>query len=78
MHISRGRKVYFHGNHMTKPSVDLLIADIPEGLPVPGLYDPNHVISSWNIKNVDFIQSIFFILQRIYARRWSTFGLSTP
>lgn len=59
MQISQGRKVYFHGNHVTQPSVDLVIADIPEGLPVPGLSDPDHTIPPWNAKNLDSIQSIF-------------------
>jgi hypothetical protein len=57
--ISRGRKVYFHGKHVIQPSVDLVIADMPEGLPVPGLCDPDHVIPLWNAKNVDSIQSVF-------------------
>jgi len=57
--ISRGREVYFHGNPVTQPSVDLVIADIPEGLPVPGLCTPDHVIPPWNAKNVEGIQSIF-------------------
>ena len=59
MQISQGRKVYFHGNHVTQPSVDLVIADIPEGLPVPGLSDPDHTIPPWNAKNLDSIQFIF-------------------
>ena len=59
MQISRGREVYFHGNRMSQPSVDLVIADIHEGLPVPGLCNPNYVIPPWNTKNVDSIQPIF-------------------
>lgn len=59
MQISRVRKIYFHENHVSQPLVDLVIADIPEGLPVPRLCDHDHVIPFWNAKNVDSMQSIF-------------------
>ena len=51
MQISCGRKVYFHRNHMTQPLVDLVIVGIPEGLPVHGLCDLDHVVPPWNARN---------------------------
>lgn len=59
MHISCGRKVYFHANYMTQPLVCLVIADVLEGLPIPRMCDHDHEIPPWSAKNVDSVQSIF-------------------
>lgn len=66
MQISEGREVWFNGLKSNSPSVDLVIADLPEGLPVPGISNPVDSIPSWNSRHValntmndPFVSSIF-------------------
>ena len=56
---SEGRSLRFRGEPRVHPFVDLIIADIPEGLPVPGVSDPPTSIPSWNIDTDNCLQPIF-------------------
>jgi hypothetical protein len=38
---------------------DLVIADIPENLPVPNVSDPAYSVPSWNALDSDFIGKLF-------------------
>ena len=40
-------------------ATDLVIADLPEGLPVPTVLVPSLVIPPWNEKNEDYLQELF-------------------
>lgn len=39
--------------------MDLIIADIPENLPVPGISVPNSTIPPWNVRPEKYIDTIF-------------------
>ncbi len=39
--------------------MDLIIADLPEGLPVPGISNPPSYVPAWNIESEDWFQTIF-------------------
>ena len=38
---------------------DLVIADIPENLPVPNVSDPSYSVPSWNALDTDFLGELF-------------------
>jgi hypothetical protein len=40
MQVSASREYYFDGKLLQKPGIDLLIAEYPDGLRVPGVSDP--------------------------------------
>ena len=42
-----------------EPSLDLIIGDMPEGLPVPGLSVPATTIPKWNAEDKDWLQFFF-------------------
>ena len=39
--------------------MDLIIADLPEGLPVPGISNPPSYVPAWNRESEDWFQTIF-------------------
>ncbi len=40
----------------SKPALDLIIADIPEGLPVPSISNPPSTLPVWNeVKHVEYL-----------------------
>ena len=39
-----------------KPTVDLIIADFPDGLRVPGVFNPPSHIPPWNARSPSFLQ----------------------
>jgi len=41
-----------------KPDVDLVIADYPDGLPVPGVSQPSSLVPSWNEEVQGFLRLI--------------------
>ena len=43
--------------------IDLLIADIPEGLPVPNVSSPSTAIPDWNALPSGFVESIFIFAE---------------
>ena len=48
MQVSASREYYFDGKLLQKPGIDLLIAEYPDGLRVPGVSDPPSQIPHWN------------------------------
>ena len=42
-----------------QPCVDLMIVDMPEGLPVLGISIPSTSIPQWNFEPKDWLQPIF-------------------
>ena len=60
MGIQTGEKrdFYFSGKLMFKPGVDLVIADFPDGLPVPGVSDPPTQVPAWNQQVKSFIKFV--------------------
>lgn len=72
--VGNGRKKLFQGvlsSCNVRPSIDLLIADIPENLPVPTVSNPSSLIPPWNVRkkallepedgetSEDFMQDLF-------------------
>jgi len=39
--------------------IDLIIADIPENLPVPSISNPSSVVPPWNSRDPEYVVSIF-------------------
>lgn len=56
---SEGKSRHFKGSATKHPFVDLIIADIPEGLPVPGISNPPTSIPAWNQETTDWLQPVF-------------------
>jgi hypothetical protein len=54
------RKIrYYKGIPGVQPCVDLILADIPEGLPVLGISNPPTSIPTWNEETPEWLQPIF-------------------
>ena len=51
----------FKGKHGTTGRVDLMIVDIPEGLPVPTVSSPRISIPKWNSDDKNFMAMVFDI-----------------
>jgi hypothetical protein len=49
----------FNGVHGTTTGVDLMIVDIPEGLPIPIVSSPPTSVPVWNSANVNFLPLVF-------------------
>jgi hypothetical protein len=49
----------FKGTLSDKPRIDLVIADMPEGLPVPSLSMPGTSIPKWNMANPTWLEAVF-------------------
>ena len=65
--VGANRTFYFQGIPKATPAVDLVIADIPEGLPVPGISTPSSSIPSWNAKSDKFLLVLFsFCMQYLH------------
>lgn len=43
----------------TRAAIDLLIADVPENLPVPGISKPANSVPSWNMRPESYFYDIF-------------------
>jgi len=56
LQIGVNREFFFHGKRLSKPAVDLVIADFPDGLPVPGLSKPMSQVPTWNVQVQDFLK----------------------
>jgi hypothetical protein len=51
-----GRQFYFQGMVQKWAAVDLVIAEYPDGLPIPGLSNPSSQVSSWNAFHPNFLK----------------------
>lgn len=56
MQVGAERQFYFDGKLAKKPAVDLVIAEYPDGLPVPGVSHPSSQIPSWNAHVEGFLK----------------------
>ena len=65
--VGANRTFYFKGVTKATPAVNLIIADIPEGLPVPRISTPSSFIPSWNTKSDKFLLVFFsFCMQYLH------------
>jgi hypothetical protein len=65
--VGANRTFYFQGVPKATPTLDLVIADISEGLPVPGISTPSSSIPSWNAKSDKFFLVLFsFCMQYLH------------
>ena len=46
--VGASRQLFFDGKAVEKPGVDLVIAEYPDGLRVPGVSDPPSQVPNWN------------------------------
>ncbi len=49
--------------------VNLLIVDIPIGIPIPLVFEPSMQIPSWNTKLKDYVESMF-IFADCFLLKW--------
>ena len=54
--VGASREFFFSGKVELKPSVDLVIADYPDGLPVPGVSEFPRQVPNWNKHVENFIK----------------------
>ncbi len=53
---------FFKGVCSVKPRVDLIIADMLEGLPISDVSKPSHVVPRWNERPDTWLESLFEFL----------------
>ena len=56
---SPSRSWRIHGVPSLRGAADLVIVDLPEGLPVPTVSVPSSVVPTWNEKSEDYLQELF-------------------
>lgn len=57
--VSKGRRLYFEGVlKVGRGGFDLMLAEYPDGLRVPGVFDPKHHIPRWNSSQETFLKTI--------------------
>jgi hypothetical protein len=56
LQVGEGRQFYFQGKMQKRAAVDLVIAEYPDGLPVPGLSNPPSQVPTWNAFQPKFLQ----------------------
>ena len=49
-------RFFFDGKMQKRPAVDLIIAEYPDGLPIPGVSNPPSQIPHWNASIPNFLQ----------------------
>ena len=49
----------FKGVQGTADRVDLMLVDLPEGLPVPMVSSPSTAVPQWNIDDISFLAMVF-------------------
>ncbi|KAG0596414.1 hypothetical protein M758_UG251900, partial [Ceratodon purpureus] len=54
-----GRSRLYKGSSKPHPCVDLILVDIPEGLPIPGISNPADSIPPWNQDSKMWLNPIF-------------------
>ncbi len=59
MQHSKDKTRHYKGSPEDHPCLDLILADIPEGLPVPGISDPPSSIPAWNQESKEWLQPLF-------------------
>ena len=56
---SKSKVRFYKGSTGVQPCLDLILADIPEGLPVPGISNPPTSIPTWNQEADEWLHPIF-------------------
>jgi hypothetical protein len=56
--VGASREFFFSGKVLQKPAVDLIIAEYPDGLPVPGVSEFPGQVPSWNKQVQNFVKFI--------------------
>ena len=56
---SKSKVRFYKGTTGVQPCLDLILADIPEGLPVPGISNPPTSIPAWNQETHEWLHPIF-------------------
>ena len=56
---SKSKVRFYKGTTGVQPCLDLILADIPEGLPVPGISNPPTSIPAWNQDTHEWLQPVF-------------------
>lgn len=59
MQHSKDKTRHYKGSTEDHPCLDLVIVDMPEGLPVPGVSNPANSIPAWNQDSKEWLQPIF-------------------
>jgi hypothetical protein len=57
---NRGKRCRVFGEDTAKSScVDLVLADVPDNLPVPGVSIPDDIVPAWNTRPRDYFKNVF-------------------
>lgn len=59
LQVGANRSRQVSSEKCTHSGLDLMIADIPENLPVPGISVPSSAIPSWNFRPEKYVDTIF-------------------
>ena len=59
LQVGAGRSRRISNDKCKHTGIDLLIADIPENLPVPGISIPSTIIPPWNVRPEKYVDTIF-------------------
>ena len=57
-HSKDGDRLY-KGRASSQACVDLILVDMPEGLPVPGISDPATTVPEWNQCSKEWLEPVF-------------------
>ena len=66
MQLGTNQTFYFQSAENAIPAIDLVIADIAEGLHVPGILIPLSSIPSWNAKSDKFLFVLFLFCMQYF------------
>jgi len=58
VHHSKEKTRHYKGSAEDHPCLDLILADIPEGLHVPGISNPPSSIPAWNQESKESLQPL--------------------
>lgn len=56
--VGAERQFFFEGIHHIRPAADLVIAEIPDGMPVPGISTESSTVPVWNALVPDFLKIV--------------------
>jgi hypothetical protein len=56
---SKNKTRHYKGSPEDHPCLDFILADIPEGLPVPGISNPPSSIPAWNQESKESLHPLF-------------------
>lgn len=59
LQVGQGRDTHVRSTTCTHGGFDLVVVDIPEGLPVPGVSSPPTAIPDWNVYIESHLEAVF-------------------